>query len=138
MNYLIYLSTSSRALSTDDLKQLLVNIRYQYTKSGITGMMLYSQGTFFQALEGEEQQLEKAFEDLKSDNIQKGLIKLKAGKEERRTFSNWYMGFKPTTDDVCQLNGFVNPLRGDFLTDYNPQHPAISLLRTFAQHNLQY
>jgi hypothetical protein len=125
-------------LNTDDLKQLLVDIRYQYTRSGITGMMLYSKGTFFQALEGEEEQLKKAFERLKTDDIQKGVIKLKSGSEDRRTFSNWSMGFKPAAEDVSQLNGFVNPLRGDFLTDYNQHHPVVSLLRSFAQYNLQY
>jgi hypothetical protein len=84
-------------LNTDDLKQLLVDIRYQYTRSGITGMMLYSKGTFFQALEGEEEQLKKAFERLKTDDIQKGVIKLKSGSEDRRTFltGRWDLNRQP-------------------------------------------
>ncbi|WP_448698570.1 BLUF domain-containing protein [Mucilaginibacter sp. AW1-3] len=138
MNYLIYVSSSSRVLDAEDLKQLLVNIKYQYTKSGITGMMLYSKGTFFQALEGEEEQLESAFEKLQFDEIQKGVIRLKSGREESRTFTDWSMGFKPMSEDVTRINGFVNPLRYDFLTDHDQRHPVINLLKTFAQHNLQY
>ena len=125
-------------LSTEDLKQLLVNIKYKYAKNGITGMMLYSKGTFFQALEGEEEQLEEVFENLLCDDIQKGVIKLKSGREDTRTFTDWSMGFKPTSEEVTHINGFVDPLRYDFLTGHDEQHPAVNLLKAFAQHNLQY
>jgi hypothetical protein len=138
MNYLIYVSTSSRMLTADDLKKMLVDSRYKYINNGITGMMLYSQGTFFQALEGEEGQLERAFENLQSDDIQKGVIKLKSGTEEQRTFFDWSMGFKPGLVDFSKLNGFVDPLRYDFLTDHDQRHPAVNLLKAFARHNLQY
>ena len=138
MNYLIYVSSSSRMLTADDLKKMLVDIRYKYINSGITGMMLYSEGTFFQALEGEEEDLEKVFENLQMDNMQKGVIRLKSGTEDRRTFVDWSMGFKPNPDDSSNINGFVNPLRYDFLTGHDQKHPAVSLLKSFAQHNLQY
>ncbi|WP_175403999.1 BLUF domain-containing protein [Mucilaginibacter sp. PPCGB 2223] len=138
MNYLIYVSASSRMLSADDLKKLLEDTRYQYISSGITGMMLYSKGTFFQALEGEEEQLERVFEDLQSDDIQKCVIKLKSGKEDCRTFHDWSMGFKPASEEFSHINGFVDPFRWDFLTDHDQKHPAVNLLKTFAQHNLQY
>jgi len=138
MNYLIYVSSASRVLTADDLKKMLVDSRYKYISNGITGMMLYSKGTFFQALEGEEEQLEKAFESLQTDDIQKSVIKLKSGAEEQRTFFDWSMGFKPSSEDLSNINGFVNPFRWDFLTDYDQQHPAVNLLKTFVQHNLQY
>lgn len=138
MNYLIYVSSASRMLTADDLKKLLVDIRYKYINSGITGMMLYSKGTFFQALEGEEEQLEEAFENLQSDDIQTGVIKLKSGQEENRTFPDWTMGFKPTSEEFSNITGFVDPFRWDFLTDHDQRHPAVNLLKSFAQHNLQY
>jgi len=94
MNYLVYVSTSSKLLTGHDLKQLLVEIRHNHNKNGITGMMLYGNGTFLQALEGEEFQLEKMFENLKSDEIQRGIIKLKSGRGTRRAFTDWSMGFR--------------------------------------------
>jgi len=138
MNYLIYVSSASRMLTANDLKKLLVDIRYKYINNGITGMMLYSEGTFFQALEGEEEQLERVFESLQSDDIQKGVIKLKSGTEDKRTFFDWSMGFKSSYEDLSRVNGFVDPLRYDFLTEHDQQHPAVNLLKAFAQHNLQY
>jgi hypothetical protein len=139
MNYLIYLSKSSRLLTGNDLKQLLVEIRHRHNKYGITGMMLYGNGTFLQALEGDENKLESVFERLKTDDIQKGIIKLKSGRHSRRTFTEWSMGFKITTAEyVTRMHGFVDPMRGDFLVGHNPKDPAVSLLKTFAQHNLQY
>ncbi len=126
-------------LDSNDLKELLVQIRHRYIRNGITGMMLYSKGTFFQALEGEADQLESVFEKLKSDDIQKGVIKLKSGWEESRTFSDWSMGFKSSsTEMITNINGFVDPLKSDFLQDHDPSHPAVNLLKSFAQYNLQY
>lgn len=139
MNYLIYVSSSSRVLSGDDLKRLLVDIRYQYTQSNITGMMLYSNRTFFHSLEGDEEQLEKVFASLQTDDLQKGVIKLKSGSEDQRTFPDWSMGFKPSlAERITDVAGFVDPFRWDFLTDHDQRHPAVNLLKTFAQHNLQY
>lgn len=125
-------------LTADELKKMLVDSRYKYISNGITGMMLYSKGTFFQALEGEEEQLERAFENVQLDDIQKGVIKLKSGIREQRTFFDWSMGFKPSSEDVSKINGFVDPLRYDFLTEHDQHHPAVNLLKAFAQHNLQY
>jgi len=139
MNYLIYVSSSARVLSGDDLKRLLVDIRCQYTQSNITGMMLYSDGTFFHSLEGEEDQLAKAFASLQTDTLQKGLIKLKSGSEDERIFHDWSMGFKPSlADHITDVAGFVDPFRWDFLTDHDQHHPAVNLLKNFVQYNLQY
>jgi hypothetical protein len=139
MNYLIYVSTSSKLLNNDDLGQILLEGRKNFNKRGITGMMLYSNGTIFQALEGEAEELEELFEGLQHDDMQKGVIKLKAGRSMSRTFNDWSMGFKAScTDMITKVSGFVDPLQHDFLDNYSLQHPAINLLKSFAQYNLQY
>jgi len=139
MNYIIYVSTSSKLLNSDELSQLLVSSRTKYNSKGITGMMLYSNGTIFQALEGEEEQLDQVFDSLQHDDLQKGVIKLKSGEERFRTFSDWSMGFKAScTDIITRAKGFVDPLRYDFLATYSDQNPAVNLLRSFAEYNLQY
>ena len=139
MNYLIYMSTSSKLLDSNELGQMLVESRNTYNKKGITGMMLYSNGSILQALEGEPEELEQMFKSIQADDKQKGVIKLKAGEESRRTFSDWSMGFKASCNDVVsRISGFVDPLRFDFLNSYNNGHPAVNLLRSFAQYNLRY
>ncbi|WP_365297311.1 BLUF domain-containing protein [uncultured Mucilaginibacter sp.] len=139
MNYLIYVSTAARPLNNSDLGQILLESRKKYNMKGITGMMLYSNGTIFQALEGEAEQLEQLFEGIQHDDRQKGVIKLKSGKEASRMFSDWSMGVKASYNDfITKISGFVDPLRYDFLESYNPDHPAVKLLRSFAEYNLQY
>jgi len=139
MNYLIYVSSSARFLNGDDLKKLLVDIRCQYTQSNITGMMLYSDRTFFHSLEGEAEPLQRAFAKLQTDTLQKGLIKLKSGSEDQRIFPDWSMGFNPSlADHITDVAGFVDPFRWDFLTDHDQQHPAVNLLKSFVQYNLKY
>ncbi len=139
MNYLIYVSTSAKLLNNDDLGQILLERRKNYNSRGITGMMLYSNGTIFQALEGEAENLDELFEQMHHDDTQKSIVKLKAGKAKSRTFTDWKMGFKVScTDMMTEVAGFVDPLKHDFLDVYNHQHPAVNLLKSFALYNLQY
>jgi len=139
MNYLIYVSTSAKLLNNNELSELLEESRENYNNKGITGMMLYSNGTIFQALEGEEEQLDQVFCSLQNDDLHKGVIKLKEGKERTRTFSDWSMGFKASyTDMITRAKGYVDPLRYDFLDMYTDNHPTVNLLKSFVQYNLQY
>ena len=139
MNYLIYMSTSAKMFDTNDLTEILLNNRKNYTRKGITGMMLYSNGTILQALEGEAEDLEEVFAHLQCDDQHKGIIKLKSGKANTRAFTDWTMGVKASYNDtITKICGFINPLKYDFLDSYNEKHPAVSFLRSFAQYNLQY
>ncbi len=104
MNYLVYVSTSVEPLSNEDLTQLLLKSRINNSKAGITGMLLYNSGTFFQVLEGEEQELNSLFERVKHDSRHKGIIKLKSGNIPERHFPDWSMGFRTTiTDSIAYL-----------------------------------
>ncbi|EHQ28768.1 BLUF domain protein [Mucilaginibacter paludis DSM 18603] len=136
MNYLIYISTSIKLFTDADLKNLLTQSRLNNSKHGITGIILYNKGTFFQVLEGEEEQLTITFEKIKHDPRHKGIIIMKTGTVSRRNFPEWSMGFTTTVpDSFSTLPGFVDPAKMNFIYDYNMDHPAINLLRSFTLNN---
>jgi hypothetical protein len=136
MNYIIYVSTSTRLYNNDELADLLSKSRINNAKANITGMLLYSMGTFFQVLEGEEEKLTALYEKIKKDERHRGLIKLKSGKLANRLFPDWSMGFKTSvTESVAHLRGFVNPEKKEFLQGRDFYHPAINMLQTFAVNN---
>ncbi len=136
MNYIIYVSTADRLLTDEDLTKLLLKSRINNAKAGITGMLLYSNGTFFQVLEGEEEQLSALFEKISKDSRHRGIIKLKSGKLANRIFPDWSMGFKTSvTESVSHLRGFVNPEKKEFLNGRDEYHPAVNLLQSFAVSN---
>ena len=52
---LVYTSTAVRDLKPEDLLQILKSCRKNNSINDITGTLLYSKRTFFQALEGERE-----------------------------------------------------------------------------------
>lgn len=137
MNYLIYVSTSAKFLNDAELKELLAQSRINNSKAGITGILLYNKGTFFQVLEGEEDHVQITFEKIKNDPRHKSIIIMKRGNLSRRNFPDWSMGFTTTApNSFSNLPGFVDPAKKSFLYGYNNAgHPAINLLRSFALTN---
>ena len=136
MNYLIYVSTSVKLFEDSDLKEMLQQSHLSNTKVGITGMLLYNKGTFFQVLEGEEEQVNSTFEKIKSDPRHRGIIKMKAGCIEQRNFEDWSMGFTPKTpQSLSGTPGYVNPSNRQFFNKFTSSHPAVSLLKSFTLDN---
>ncbi len=54
MIYLVYVSSATKLFSEAELVELLRQARARNSHSGITGMLLYSNGNFIQVIEGEE------------------------------------------------------------------------------------
>jgi bifunctional N-acetylglucosamine-1-phosphate-uridyltransferase/glucosamine-1-phosphate-acetyltransferase GlmU-like protein len=92
MNYIIYISTSVRLFDDSDLKDMLLQSRANNSEAGITGVLLYHRGTFFQVLEGEEEQINAMFEKIKADPRHHNIIKMKSGTMAERNFPDWSMG----------------------------------------------
>jgi hypothetical protein len=51
---IVYVSAASEPFSDQQLKELLQKSRQNNVAAGITGMLLYKDGTFMQTLEGPE------------------------------------------------------------------------------------
>ncbi|WP_010180593.1 BLUF domain-containing protein [Aquimarina agarilytica] len=56
-----YLSKASPCLTNDELKIVLEETTHFNNNNGITGVLLFSSGTFFQVLEGDETQITHLF-----------------------------------------------------------------------------
>lgn len=77
MRYAIsYVSTAKKELSTKEVDEILTSAEEYNTKNGFTGLLLYSEGNFFQVLEGEKEQVENLFETIKKDSRHFNLIKI--------------------------------------------------------------
>ena len=94
MFYMIYVSSSTAPLSSDDLMALLEGARKHNASQGITGMLLYKEGNFMQALEGEEGVVRPLFERIQRDPRHSGVVVLLEGELEQRQFPDWSMAFQ--------------------------------------------
>jgi len=135
MKYLIYMSTSVRLFNDAELKQLLRTSQANNAVNKLTGMLLYSEGTFVQVLEGEAEVLDKIYAEIQHDSRHKNIIKLAEGNLDERIFPFWSMGFKTlSADDLSVFDAYIDPHEKE-LWGKDDFHPAITILKTFAESN---
>jgi hypothetical protein len=109
----IYCSAATnRAFGPADLATLLAECREKNSKAGLTGMLLYSDGTFFQVLEGERAIVENLLERLINDKRHERVTKIILEQIEERSFTQWTMGYaKVTKQELAEIPGL-----SDFFT----------------------
>jgi hypothetical protein len=104
---LVYVSVASRPFGQQDLVELLESARADNAKLGITGLLLFRDGAFMQALEGPKSQVTGLFEKIKEDERHDCVIVVYEGPIESRSFPDWYMGFKsPSEAEMAKLAGY--------------------------------
>jgi hypothetical protein len=131
---LVYVSTQRREITDEDLKNILKSARTFNVTANITGMLLYRDGFFMQALEGEEDVVKELFQKIALDERHKNVLMIYSTSIEERTFSDWSMGFNKITDDEWQnldgLNHFMQKPAGIEYFQENPSR-ALTLLQHF-------
>ena len=95
--HLIYSSAAVRPFSEDELTQLLSNARFKNDKLGLTGMLLYAEGSFFQVLEGRPDDVDALFDAIKNDERHSRVTVIIRESISKRAFANWTMGYADIT-----------------------------------------
>ncbi len=133
LHTLVYISLATKPMTDTDLTDLLASCRSKNRKLEVTGLLLYRDGFFMQALEGEENVLDTLFRTIKRDQRHSDVLLVYKEAVDERSFAEWSMGFKSFDRNLLMsLDGF-----DDFFTQPAPEfflrHPgqAKSLLYTF-------
>lgn len=93
MYFLVYVSAAGTWFSESELRALLTSARFRNEHAGITGMLLYKDGNFMQALEGPEIAVRGLYKRIEADRRHRGLVVLDCGTHETRQFARWNMAF---------------------------------------------
>lgn len=93
MIQLIYISTAKRLMTADDLQSIMLTSLIHNSKKHVTGILLFDQGTFCQALEGEQRVVHELFKKIKNDPRHTNIIKIFDDEIQSRDFSSWSMRF---------------------------------------------
>ena len=117
---IVYTSVASESFSMADLKELLKGSVHRNTQAGITGLLLYYDGTFMQTLEGEESVVIALFAKMSRDRRHHHVIPLIHAPINRRDFSESAMAFQdldaPELRKLPGYSDFLNtPLNVDLL-----------------------
>jgi hypothetical protein len=91
---LIYVSTGRGDASAAELDAILESAARRNGQQGITGMLLYADGSFMQVLEGEEAAVDETFGRVERDSRHTGIFVIDRQPITERSFGRWTMGFK--------------------------------------------
>ncbi|MEO8451935.1 MAG: BLUF domain-containing protein [Gemmatimonadota bacterium] len=107
MFVLVYVSSAHRPFSPSELVDLLAKCHRNNAKLGITGILLYKDGNFMQALEGDEEAVRMLHTRIGDDPRHKGLFTLLQGPLAERQFPDWSMAFRDlNSGDVLDTPGY--------------------------------
>jgi len=105
----VYTSASSRAFETQELSELLEVARENNAKLGLTGMLLYAQGSFFQVLEGQADVVDALYAKIERDKRHEQVTLVIREPIPRRYFDVWTMGFyKASREELAGMSGVNN------------------------------
>jgi len=131
---LIYCSAEGRPFSSADLMRLLTRARSRNAALGVTGILLYSEGSFFQVLEGEPSAVDGLFADICRDKRHGGITLIIREPIARRSFGDWTMGYADVAprdlDTIVGTNDFF--VKGESFAQLGPGR-AKKLLKAFRQ-----
>lgn len=104
--HIIYVSKESVPFDESKLHALLNLARTKNHEKDVTGMLLYSEGCFFQVLEGNRDKIHRLFKKISLDDRHEKVVKLIEEPIEERSFGDWsmgYVGVKP--DQLKEVDG---------------------------------
>lgn len=115
VHQLIYISAANRDFSEQELEELLAKARANNASLGITGMLLFHEGSFIQALEGPKDKVQALYEKIAEDDRHTETVVLYKGDQEEPDFESWSMGFYRSNQSSAEnLEGFHNFLASGF------------------------
>jgi hypothetical protein len=104
----IYASAATRHFETSELTALLQAARKHNDGAGLTGMLLYTEGSFFQVLEGVPDAVNALYARIELDKRHMQVTKIVAEAIPSRSFADWTMGFSQVSRKELALISATN------------------------------
>ncbi|ASU33501.1 BLUF domain-containing protein [Mucilaginibacter xinganensis] len=134
MKQIVYISSAVRLMQDNELLAILKSAQKNNKAYNITGVLLYSGGTFIQAIEGEAKDVDKLYDIVDLDPRHKSLIKLLDKSLTERNFPDWSMGFAAVDEDnTKEIAGFLGST--DEILNSENNNAAVNILKTFITTN---
>ncbi len=132
--HLIYASKETTHFTEDMIVDLLEQARANNSELNVSGMLVYSEGSFFQVLEGEEAVVNALFEKIEQDERHTGTVKIICEAIAERGFSDWTMGYVASSSaELSKVAGMNDFFTGRACLADLDEGRAKLLLNSFAE-----
>ena len=91
---LIYVSTAANGLGAHDVANIVTKSISLNLRDGVNGMLLLSDGSFMQCIEGEVAGVENTYARIQASRLHHRVIELFRSPVARRRFNTWDWAFK--------------------------------------------
>ena len=91
-HHLLYTSVCVKPMSDAQLMRMVLCARMANSSMGITGLLIYNKGTFFQIIEGEQKVVEDLYAKICLDPRHTEIVKVAQRPIKCRAFPSWSMG----------------------------------------------
>lgn len=136
LSHLLYVSRATRPMSHVQLEYLVAQWRRNNEPLGVTGLLLYSDGSFMQLLEGEQDVLERVFQQIREDDGHTAVKQMILQPVQERLFPHWRMGLLNLSNDReidrNQLEWLLRHL-GHPSSKHNRTADALALMKDFGK-----
>ena len=106
LSHLIYASSVESQMGVPELRAVLDRARIVNSQLDVTGVLLHSEGNFFQVLEGDAEVIESLYAKIGRDKRHKNVVLIIREPIVSRSFADWSMGFASVTSkDVAGIIG---------------------------------
>lgn len=115
LTQVIYISTATYPFTDNDLKALLSVARRRNEALGLSGLLLYANGSFMQLLEGPKDAVDACLDKIRRDPRHTGINMLVRTEIAEREFAEWSMGFhRIAPEDSERLPGYAPVFEAGF------------------------
>ncbi|MFK3866568.1 BLUF domain-containing protein [Pseudoalteromonas rhizosphaerae] len=101
---LIYASTITEHFNPSSLEEIIEKAALNNEKNNVTGMLCFNRKYFLQCIEGSRTNVNKTYNKILNDKRHTEIILLDYSEINAREFSNWSMGYVPTSRLSAQIN----------------------------------
>ena len=117
LTQIIYISFAAKDFDDRELLEIMEVSARNNEKAGLSGLLLYANGTFMQALEGKAAVVNECMNRIHTDPRHHSLNVLVSSEIPTREFKQWYMGFRRLSPDDAQALPSFAPF---FEKGFNP------------------
>ena len=95
----IYFSAASTPMQVEELEDILEQAQSNNSSNGITGALVYIDGSFLQILEGEKARVQTLMQKISKDFRHETVTVLQEGEIAAAAFSEWKMAYVSATPE---------------------------------------
>jgi hypothetical protein len=104
--HLVYASSAELQMGVAELRAILDRARLTNAELGISGILLHSEGSFFQVLEGDPAVVDPLYARIAHDKRHRNIVLIVREQIASRSFAAWSMGFASvTSSEVAGIVG---------------------------------